>query len=86
MTAGPTDIELDILYYDFSKTHTDFDDIGYISVQNPSYVASPYGAWMSMSSTPSTDTFSEWYRYNNGINYEISDTIVLVAQTGTVKR
>ena len=86
MTAGPNDIELDVLYYDFSKTHVDFNDIGYISVGTPTYVASPYGAWMSISSTPSSDTFSEWYRYNTGINYEINDTMILVAQTGTIKR
>ena len=85
-TAGPADIELSVIYYDFSKTHSDFDNVGEISIGTPSYVSSPYGAWLSASNTPTTDTFSQWYRFNNGINYEIASTMILAAQNGTVKR
>ena len=85
MVAGATDIDLDVIYYDFSISHVDFDNIGYVLVSNPTYVASPYGAWLSMSSTPTTDTFSQWYRYNSGINYKITDDIVL-EYTGSVNR
>ena len=84
-TAGPQDIELNVLYYDFSKTHSDFGDT-YITVGTPTYVASPYGAWLSISSTPASDTFSQWYRFNSGINQEFNQTMILVAQTGTIKR
>ena len=85
-TSGPNDIVLEVIYYDFSKTHADFQDIEYLTISQPAYVASPYGAWLSVSSTPNTDTFSEWYRSVPGTNEEIVDTLILEAQTGTLKR
>ena len=84
--AGPTDVTLNIKYYDFSKVHVDFQDILYPTISNPSYVDSPYGAWLSISNNPTADTFSTWYRYDSSVNYEITDTLILRAQTGTVKR
>lgn len=84
--AGPTDVTLDAKYYDFSKVHTDFQDVMYPSISNPSYVDSPYGAWLSISNTPTADTFSTWYRHDSAVNYEIAGTIILRAQTGTVKK
>lgn len=84
--AGPQDVELDIKYYDFSKVHVDFQDVVYPSINNPSYVDSPYGAWLSVSNTPTTDTFSTWYRHDSSVNYEIKSTIILKAKTGTVKK
>ena len=84
--AGANDVELDIKYYDFSKTHTDFNDIAYPTISSPSYVASPYGAWLSISNNPAGDTFSTWYREDAAVNHEISDTIILVAQSGTIKK
>ena len=79
-------MELPVIYYDFSKTHPDFDNVGVISFSTPTYVASPYGAWLSVSNHPTTDTFSQWFRHNQNINHEITSTLILTAQNGTVKR
>ncbi|XP_053385192.1 uncharacterized protein LOC123535922 isoform X1 [Mercenaria mercenaria] len=84
--AGASDVELDVKYYDFSKSHADFNDLSYPTISSPSYVASPYGAWLSISNNPTADTFSAWYREDSSVNYEISDTIILYAQTGTIKK
>jgi hypothetical protein len=66
----------------------DFDDLEYITISNPSYVDSPYGAWLSASSTPTSDTFSTWYRGDdvNNNNIVIDGSLILRAQTGTIKR
>ena len=84
--AGTNDVELNLKYYDFSKTHTDFNDVAYMTISNPTYVASPYGAWMSISNNPTTDTFSTWYRYDSSVNHEINSSIILRHQSGTIKR
>ncbi|XP_060579535.1 uncharacterized protein LOC132736424, partial [Ruditapes philippinarum] len=86
--AGPNDIEIIAKFYDFSKLHADFDDLEYITISNPSYVDSPYGAWLSASSTPTSDTFSTWYREDdvNNNNIEINGSLILREQTGTIKR
>lgn len=84
--AGPTDVELEVKYYDFSKLHTDFNDLAYPTISTPTYVASPYGAWLSISNNPAADTFSTWYREDSSVNFEITDTVILAAQTGTVKK
>ena len=85
-TAGPLDIELAVTYYDFSKAHPDFDSVSYITMASPSYVASPYGAWLTVTGTPSAETLSQWYRFIDGVNYEVTSTLILTHQTGTVKR
>ena len=86
-TVGPDDLVLEVWYYDFSRSHTDFQDINYVSVTNPTYVPSPYGAWLAASTTPSTDTFSTWFRYDDvgNNNYEINDTLILVNQADSSK-
>lgn len=84
-TAGPGDIELEVTYYDFSKVHEDFNDLEYVTISDPSYVDSPYGAWLAASSTPISDSFSKWYR-NDADNVEIVSTLILEEITGTTKR
>ena len=85
-TAGPTDVTLSLTYYDFEKSHPDFEDISYVTISKPTYVASPYGAWPAASSSPAGDTFSSWYRSVATTNQEITGTIILAAQTGSIKR
>ncbi|XP_053385183.1 uncharacterized protein LOC123535929 [Mercenaria mercenaria] len=86
--AGPNDTEIDVKYYDFSKLHADFADLEYIKISNPSYVDSPYGAWLSASSTPTSETFSTWYREDdvNSDNYEIAGKLILEYKTGSTQR
>lgn len=84
-TAGPNDVELQVQYYDFSKSHTDFNNLEYVTVSNVTYVDSPYGAWLAASATPTLDTFSTWFRKVSD-NREVSSTIILVDQGGNKKR
>ena len=86
VTVGADDIELDVIYYDFSKFHVDFQNFQYLTINKPAYVASPYGAWLAISDYPQGDTFSEWYRSVPGTNHEITDTMILEYQSGTLKR
>lgn len=74
---------LEVKYYDFSKLHSDFDDLEDVPLTTANYVDSPYGAWLYDTSHAALDT---WYRYVSGTNYEIVDKIILEAQTGTIKR
>ncbi|XP_077978069.1 uncharacterized protein LOC144433608 [Glandiceps talaboti] len=75
-TLNPLDYALPITMYDFSVTHTDFTGSDNTKVDEPTYVPSPYGSWLSMSKTPTADTFSEWFR-NVDDNYVYEDTFVL---------
>ncbi|KAL3841579.1 hypothetical protein ACJMK2_019700, partial [Sinanodonta woodiana] len=75
--SDPSDLKLIITYYDFSKDHGDFDGKSGLSVPTPTYIPSPYGAWLAISSSPMSDTFSAWYRYVPGTNYEILSNINL---------
>lgn len=54
-------------------------------VDSPSYVPSPYGAWLAISSSPSLDSFSNWFRFADGLSFEFNSTIILkgIAAEGT---
>ncbi|XP_038053256.1 uncharacterized protein LOC119725765 [Patiria miniata] len=71
------DIKLAITYYDFSSANSDFNPVGKDVVNRPSYVVSPYGAWLAISNNPSSDSFSRWFRNNPGVNYVIESELVL---------
>lgn len=69
------------LYYTlcYSVAHDDFvpgSSLSY-SINRPSYVPSPYGAWLAISDTPSQDSFSDWFRYVAGTTYEFNSTVIL---------
>lgn len=67
-----------ILYLFCSVTQDDFN--GYplsYTINRPGYVPSPYGAWLAISNTPSLDSFSDWFRYVDGTNYEFNNTVIL---------
>lgn len=84
-TAGPDDVSLQVNYYDFSKAHTDFNNLQYVTVSNASYIDSPYGAWLSVSDTPTSDSFSDWFRKTSE-NYVLSTTLILEHQGVNHKR
>ena len=77
MTVETGDYHFDISYYDFSKSHDDFSASIMPAYSQPTYVASPYGAWLSNSDTPTSDTFSDWFRDRPGINHLIRGELVL---------
>eukprot|EP00057_Strongylocentrotus_purpuratus_P008999 XP_011663473.1 PREDICTED: uncharacterized protein LOC105437956 [Strongylocentrotus purpuratus] len=70
------DISLQILYYDFSATEDDFDYATKTLKTTPTYVDSPFPAWLRESDVPSNDTFSDWFR-NVDNNYVFETNIVI---------
>ena len=61
-----------------SSQHVDFSYIpSSVTYQDPTYVPSPYGAWLAFDSTPSDDTTSDWFREVTDLNHVIDDTIIL---------
>lgn len=68
---------LNTSYY-FSVKNVDFDGSPLsFTVNSPKYVPSPYGAWLAISDTPSQDSFSDWFRFVDGKNYEFNETVIL---------
>lgn len=69
-----------------SITHDDFNGLPLsYAVDSPSYVPSPYGAWLAISETPSLDSFSNWFRFVENTNYQFNETLILtgIASEGT---
>ncbi|KAK3095292.1 hypothetical protein FSP39_012895, partial [Pinctada imbricata] len=79
-SASVSDWVLPIVNYDFSVTNSDFNGFADSLITGPTYVASPYGAWLSRSANPASDTFSGWFvEQSTAVNYAFSDTIILTA-------
>ncbi|XP_033751294.1 LOW QUALITY PROTEIN: uncharacterized protein LOC117335429 [Pecten maximus] len=76
-SGSASDWILPITYYDFSTAHVDFTGYESTVISQPTYVPSPYGGWLMRSSTPSTDTFSEWFVSKSGTNHEFDNNITL---------
>ncbi|XP_022091637.1 uncharacterized protein LOC110979841, partial [Acanthaster planci] len=76
VTTGD-DIHLNVIYYDFSVSHPDFTSVGKSVISRPSYVLSPYGAWLAISDNPTGDSFSRWFRHDTSLNYAIESQLVL---------
>ncbi|XP_060085368.1 protein artichoke-like [Ylistrum balloti] len=76
-SASVSDWILPIVYYDFSVSHVDFTGYESTIVSRPTFVPSPFGAWLMRSSTPTTDTFSEWFVSKSGTNYAFDNNITL---------
>lgn len=72
------------LLFCFICSVTDSDFTGYTdtTISKPTYVPSPYGAWLKRSTNPSSDTFSGWFVDNPGTNNAFNDSIILTADTG----
>ena len=66
------------MIYCCSVSHNDFTGSPLsFTVDSPSYVRSPYGAWLAISDSPSQDSFSDWFRFTQNVTYEFNDTIAL---------
>ncbi|CAH1799045.1 unnamed protein product [Owenia fusiformis] len=76
-TVNPLDYVFEVTYYDFSIHHPDFTGSSTFTVSRPTYVASPYGAWLAISATPERDTFTQWFRDLKNLNYAVSSRIIL---------
>ena len=64
-------------HYDFSVVHEDFTYATEDYYNNPIYVASPYGAWLTMSTNPLTDRFSDWFHDKEGTNIAVENVLAL---------
>ena len=77
------DINLSITYLDFSNTNPDFNGISSTVIPATTYIPSPYGAWLAISTTPKSDTFSDWFRSVDTKNKEIIQNLTMFYQGGT---
>lgn len=77
---GANDYRFELTNYDFSNTHPDFMGAYDTNVNQPTYVASPYGAWLASSLNPTADTFSDWFRSKSGTNVAFDNPLVLEYQ------
>ena len=84
-TVGENDFLLPVTHYDFRVSHVDFTYTSYTSYSDPTYIPSPYGAWLTVSSNPLADSFSDWFHYNDGVNIPLQNAMVLVydSENGT---
>ena len=76
-TAGTDGILLKMTHYDFTISHEDFTYATEDHYSNPTYMPSPYGAWLAMSDNPLSDGFSGWFHYKDGTNIAIDNALVL---------
>ncbi|VDI75919.1 thrombospondin 2/3/4/5 [Mytilus galloprovincialis] len=83
VTTNTKDINMDMTFYDFSAGYDDFSSTSGILSVSPFQVTSPLGSWLSISSDPTVDTFSEWFRsassnvvVEGGITLSYDDSII----------
>ncbi len=78
MSLEAEDYVLEVQLYDFSYSHPDFSGVSSATFTSPTYVASPYGAWLAdpTSSNPTQDTFSTWFR-KDPVNFVFNVSITL---------
>ncbi|KAK2566269.1 Thrombospondin-4 [Acropora cervicornis] len=77
---------IDISYYDFQFSDIDFTGLGTFrntTFRNPQYIHSPYGSWLAISNTPTSDTFSQWFRSHSARNIHYEEKIELHKQLET---
>ena len=70
----------------FRISDVDFTGLGAFSnttYRNPRYVHSPYGSWLAISNSPTTDTFSQWFRSESGRNRHYDEKLELRKQLET---
>ena len=51
--------------------------------RNPQYVLSPYGSWLAISNSPTSDSFSDWFRSHSDRNILYGDKLELGIQLET---
>ncbi|CAH1786413.1 unnamed protein product [Owenia fusiformis] len=79
----PRDYILEMFLTDFSRGHPDFTGLSEAVIDMPEYVDSPYGAWLSISNTPTADTFSDWFRDVSPSNHVYKENLTLAYVLGT---
>ena len=76
---------LAVTVYDFSAGIDDFGSGSEsFSPSNPYHVTSPLGSWPAISTDPTTDTFSDWFR-DVSANFKVDRNIALTS-SGNVLR
>ncbi|XP_078366394.1 uncharacterized protein LOC144650562 [Oculina patagonica] len=85
-TANKTNYFLDVTFYDFRAADGDFVGIpsNYREMYNsPRYIASPYTSWLAVSSNPTGDSFSDWFRAESLRNQHYEGSLQLKKQWET---
>ncbi|XP_074619049.1 uncharacterized protein LOC141877908 isoform X1 [Acropora palmata] len=85
-TVNASNYYIDISYYDFQFSDIDFTGLGTFSnttFRNPQYIHSPYGSWLAISNTPTSDTFSQWFRSDSARNIHYEEKLELQKQLET---
>ena len=63
-------------------TDPDFDNVKYNADRfniNPHHVFSPFGSWLAISSFPTGDSFSNWFRGTAANNKDLQSTLTLLS-------
>ncbi|CAH3017812.1 unnamed protein product [Porites evermanni] len=85
-TLNSSNYYLDITYYDFQFSDIDFTGLGAFSnttYSNPQYILSPYGSWLAISNSSTTDSFSQWFRSDSLRNRHYQEKLELQKQLET---
>ena len=74
------------LSFFFRSADVDFTGLGAFSdttYKNPRYIHSPYISWLAISNTPTTDSFSQWFRSESVRNKHFEEKLELRKQLET---
>jgi len=85
-TSNKTNYFVDVTFYDFRAADGDFVGIpsNYREMYNsPRYIASSYTSWLAVSSNPTGDSFSDWFRAESSRNQHYEGKLQLKKQWET---
>ena len=51
--------------------------------RNPQYIHSPFGSWLAISNSPTSDSFSQWFRSDSARNIHYEEKLQLVKKLET---
>jgi hypothetical protein len=70
--------DLTVFNVNYSFSDGDFVGVNYRNdYKNPRYIPSPFGSWLAISLTPSSDSFSKWFRSDTARNRPYEGAIEL---------
>ncbi|XP_071121963.1 uncharacterized protein [Mytilus edulis] len=73
---------LPVSVYDFTISNDDFGTAASMTPSNPYHVISPTGSWPAISTDPTSDTFSDWFR-DTTANIKLDREIVLTVDSSS---
>ncbi|XP_052065857.1 protein artichoke-like [Mytilus californianus] len=73
---------LPVTVYDFTISNDDFGTAASMTPSNPYHVISPTGSWPAISTDPTSDTFSDWFR-DTSANIKLDREITLTVDNSS---